>query len=301
MTQFNDEPFLDSDFKSHSDLSLIKHRIQTLLKINYSSLSASQITEILFRYLECVPVKVAFIDPENFNDKIFYRTRLNIHESEDINLIRTYSYPPSSYCKENGRANLKGKSVFYCSNSAISTLVETKPKVGDTGSISFWKGNAENRLKCGIFFGSKLPDINPWQNVAIDFHAEQMKFIQQNPSLKNNISLEIFNFIEERFRNELQNYPITSAVSNEMLFGNRLKHFIVYPSVKDIGESCNYAFHPNVADLYLKFSKVIRFKILGIEEDKYQIGIGKVGELKNSTIEWRETNDDEKSFDRFQR
>ena len=301
MTQFTEEPFLQSDFKDHSDISFIKQNIKTLLEVDFSSLSPRQRKEVLFKHLECLPVKVTYLDPESFNDKIFYRTRLNISESEDRNLIRTYSYPPASFCRENGRANLKGKSVFYCSNSALSTIVEAKPKVGDQGSLSIWKGNSERTLKCGIFFGSELPNINPWQNVARDFHQEQVRHGLRNPSLKNDISLEILKFIEERFKHESPDYPLTSIIADEMIFGSRWKHFIVYPSVKDIGHSCNYAFHPNIADLYLKFVKVIRFKIFEIDGEEYQIGIGRVGEVINSAIEWREPNDVEKNFDRFQR
>src|SRR5690606_29329039 len=95
-----------------------------------------------------LPQIITYQDPDNFNTHKLFRVRLNIVESrEDCSLIQTYSYPPAFVCTENGRANLKGKSVFYCSNDPSAALLEAKPKPGDIAFMSIWKPVVDRKVK----------------------------------------------------------------------------------------------------------------------------------------------------------
>ena len=48
---------------------------------------------------------------EKFNGHKLYRVRMenSFSDSENKNIIQTFSFPPSTVCKTNGRANIKNK------------------------------------------------------------------------------------------------------------------------------------------------------------------------------------------------
>lgn len=72
-----------------------------------------------------------------------------------------------------------------------------------------------------------------------------------------------------------------------MLHGLTWKDFIVYPSYLNEGYSCNMAIHPNTADKYLEFKKVIRFKLQSKVGNYWTISTGHYGEVKNTNIVWK--------------
>lgn len=55
----------------------------------------------------------------------------------------------------------------------------------------------------------------------------------------------------------------------------------------------NFAFHPNIVTNFLYLEKVIRIKLVRIENNQYTIGVGKVGYFENGRIIWRQGNSDE--------
>jgi hypothetical protein len=63
--------------------------------------------------------------------------------------------------------------------------------------------------------------------------------------------------------------------------------FIVYPSSISNSKTCNVAFHPNFVEQYLRFDKVITFKIESIQNEKVEYAILEAGTLVGSNIIWR--------------
>jgi hypothetical protein len=274
--------------------------LEGIRNANLTALSVKDIKKYLYNKLLFTSCLVGTHQPERFNQLYFYRIRLNISEEENMDLIRTYSYPPPNFCKENGRANLKGRPVFYCSNDPFTAIYESKPKPGDIAYLSVWKANTNRDLKIGICLPKELGPENKWRQMAYEVNEYALAFNEKIESGKIKHLQALVNFVSERYINETRPYSLTSFLSDEMLFGERSKDFLIYPSIASKGYSCNMAFHPNVADSFLRFEKVIRFEVNEVNFPKVAYSVGRVGEIKNGNITWRkQANRDEVDFSKF--
>jgi hypothetical protein len=294
------EIITDKDFFEYPTIEAFRAKLEELRNIDFTNTDKKTIGETIFSYLTVVPSLIGKYAPEKFNQFKFYRVRLNVNdETEDLNLIRTYSYPSPQLCKENGRANLQYKSVFYSTNSALTAIIESKPKVGDIGYLNFWEGSPDREMKSGVLLPRDLNTENEWYVLAKDIYAFVDKHFDKVGLHKSNYFHEALNFISKLFLTEKPPYPITSWISTELLYGSAWKDFIIYPSFANKAFTSNFAIHPNVADKYLKFVKVIRFKVLSINEDRFSVSTGRVGEMMQNNIEWRAVTKDELDFSLF--
>lgn len=103
----------------------------------------------------------------------------------------------------------------------------------------------------------------------------------------------LHHFVNFKYQYEQKPYPLTSIMSNEILYGEKFYDFILYSSVY-IDKYSNMAFHPNSVLENLKLEKVIRFKIKDIE--KGHLGLGDVGHVINSRIVWKPLSAEEKKM-----
>lgn len=279
---------LDGDYSDYLTLATLKEKLEELRNINFSGLSKEEIAKIFFGYLKALPCLTAMYSVEKFNSFNFYRVRLGVNpESEDLSLIRTFSYPSSHFCSENGRANLKNKSVFYCSNSALTSVMESKPNIGDVGYLSIWKGKTNRKMKAGLFLPENLRSENEWRAVCDDLYQyARLEALKSHPE-KYQFFHETLRFISRLYLDENKPYHLTSWISDQMLHGLTWKDFIIYPSYLNEGYSCNMAIHPNTVDNHLEFKKVIRFKLQNKVGNNWIISTGSFGEIKNANIEWK--------------
>ena len=167
-------------------------------------------------------------NPPNFTKQTFYRVRLNIDiNAEDIGMIRTYSYPPPSACKVNGRANLKGRSVFYCSDDALTAIFECKPKVGDFGFISIWDNHKTDRaVKFAICLPKDLRADNKWQREAAQAHQFAERYSQVRGGSKSAQLNALNDYISRQFVEEQEPYLLTSMLSENYLYYESKADFI---------------------------------------------------------------------------
>lgn len=294
------ELITEKDFFEYSNIETFRAKLQELRNIDFANADKKQIGETIFSYLTVIPSLIGKYTPDKFNQFKFYRVRLNINEgNEDLSLVRIYSYPLPQFCKENGRANLKNRSVFYSTNSALTAIIESKPKVGDIGYLSIWNGNTDREMKAGVLLPRNLSTENEWYILAKDIYAFADQHLEKVALQKSNFFHEALNFISNLFLDEKTPYPITSWVSNELIYGTAWKDFIIYPSFANKAFTSNFAIHPNVADRYLKFEKVIRFKVLEMNNDIFSLSTGRVGEIIQNNIEWRTATKDELDFSLF--
>jgi hypothetical protein len=291
---------LDHELEQFPDVVTYINSLKKLQNLDLSSASLYEIKKAVLEHALFIRHIYGTYKPENFNRLTFYRARLNVKkETDDLELLRTYSYPSPCYCTSNGRANLKGKSVFYCSNQPLTAIKESKPKSGEIGYLSVWKGNTTRNLKIGVCLPPNIKNENEWHGMAKEAHNASKDFSSTYDKDKSRHLLALTNFIAEQFVLETPPYPITSWLSDEMLYGEQWKDFIIYPSVTNESYSCNMAFHPNIADLFLKFEKVIRFRVDECEKDRIAIAIGSVGEINNANIEWRNAKPEELNFNNY--
>lgn len=287
----------DKDFFQYADIESFRAKLEDLKNYDFTGLDKKQIGDVIFSYLTVIPSLVANYVPEKFNRFLFYRVRMNVDlQKEDLRLLSTYSYPTPQYCANNGRANLKHTSVFYATNSALTAVIESKPKVGEVGYLSTWKGNADRDMKAGVLLPRTLSQENAWYVLAKDIYSFADQHYDRLRMNKNNFFHEALDFIADRFVQEASPYPITSWIANSLLYGEAWKDFIIYPSVANQAFTTNIAIHPYVANRYLQFVKVIRFKVIDMQGENFTLSTGRVGELKNNNIEWRTASPDELDF-----
>lgn len=282
------EEFNFPDFKVyHSDLI-------SLDNFDFSGMTSEEVYYKYYEIAKTIPLCHKILKKEEFNELKFYRARLNIdHTKEDVSLISTFSFPPTIICSENGRANLKSKTVLYCADSPDSAIAESKPENGDEGYLSIWKTIAKRDIKACISLPRNLTELNKWSEISKRSFESYIKSINKYDDKKMHLNA-IHHFVNFKFINEQKPYYISSIIANEAIYGDYENDFLIYMSVAN-DKFCNMAFHPNSALENLELEKIIKFRINDVE--KGQINLGQIGTLQNSRIVWRErTAQDEKIF-----
>ena len=104
----------DSDLENFPDYDVYLNMLKELEKINFSNFTQEEIENSFLSKALIIPSTYGIRKKEIFNTEKFYRVRY-LNNNENINIIRTFSYPSPAHCTKNGRCNLKGTSVFYCS------------------------------------------------------------------------------------------------------------------------------------------------------------------------------------------
>ena len=291
------EIILESDLAEFPNLDMYKENLKLLKDYNFNGATPWEISEKYYHYATIFPQAFITQNPDRFNQHSFYRVRLNIDtNTEDINLIQTHSYPLPCFCGQNGRANLKGKSVFYCSNKPGAALFECKPKKGDEGFLSIWKPVAKRPIKFGVLLPTDLRQDNPWYELAISTFSTINDYLRAHAKDKFQHFVELYRFIAERFIEEKEPYHLTSWLSHELIYGEKWKDLILYPSVATDKLYCNMAFHPNTVHTQLRLEKVIRFIVRDVDGGRFLYSPGQVGEPKDTNIIWRPSRPEEKDF-----
>ncbi|MBN7815132.1 RES domain-containing protein [Algoriphagus pacificus] len=283
----------DEDLSLFPDLQQYKRQLQQLRELTPDNTPFDKLYDKYFDLAVILPQITAMQTAENFNQHRFFRVRLNINEdTEDTRIIQTHSYPPGYVCKENGRANLKGRSVFYCSNDPTCALLESKPKVGDIAHISIWRGAATRDIKIALCLPFNLTDFNSFQVMANEAWAFAKKHYTDEARDKFEHFIELNKFIADRFVQERIPYFLTSWFADQILFHNdHWRDYILYPSVESNKKYCNMAFHPNTVTRFMTLEKVIRVKIVKVENKDVEFTMGRVGEIEKTNLKWRKATD----------
>tara|TARA_R110001632_G_scaffold122673_1_gene235353 strand:+ start:648 stop:1553 length:906 start_codon:yes stop_codon:yes gene_type:complete len=296
----NEEQLKDiytEDLENFPDFKVFIENLKELENYNFDNHSTREIYDKYFDLATIFPTVFQMLNIKAFNEQRFFRARLGIdRKKEDVSIKQTYSYPPPSVCNENGRGNIKNKSVFYSSNNPNCAMLEVKPKKGDDGYISVWKGNAKKPVKVGILLPYDLPLQNEWNEMARGSFEYLESSLRNEAKEKLKHFMALYKFIPDRFIREKKPYHLTSMISNELLYGDNWRDFIIYPSVAAKTHMCNMAFHPNFVNENLVFEKVIRFFITDIVGERAKFNLGKVGYLENNKMIWRESNEEEFKF-----
>lgn len=271
--------------------------MKKLSEMDLSNKNTEEIYNIIYDHVKILPACFGVFNSTKFNNISFYRCRIknNIGKIENKDLIQTHSFPPSNVCKENGRANLKNHSVFYCSNDPRAAILESKPKIGDEVYLSEWKGVTNRNVKFNLCLPTELPENNIWNIVANDKSQYIQSKIRTFTKDKFQHYSRLLNFISDSFVYEEKPYPLTSMISHIFLNDELINDFIIYPSVVSNSEYCNMAFHPNSVLENLKFENVYKLRISDLYKDKVKFDFGVVGSLNNSRMIWKRTTPEQKN------
>jgi len=267
--------------------------LDELSKIDFKDCSYDGIYNKFFDLALTIQSLGAYLVAEKINGRKIYRARLakHINVNEDLSLIKTYSYPPSNFCSNNGRANVKFKSVFYCSDNFYSAIKEINATEQDELYLSVWEFQTKRDLKYVSYLPVDLPNNNYWRDI-VGFHIDYLKNNnQENIGLSCKLALR--NFITDRFIMEESPYPLTSMIANENMYYENAD-LLIYPSVKVFQDYVNYALHPNVADKHIVIKKVFHLKGIKFFKENTKIEVLRVGEIDDDRIIWRATVDFDK-------
>ena len=235
----------------------------------------------------------------NCNFEGLFRARIvnNISEQE---LLKTKCiwYPDWVEIDENNhqynRCSDKGQNFFYCSNYLEATIKELNPKHNDL-------------IIVGVF-----SLINPKTKITSQFAG--IETLKKNPNyssllenfkFENSTDKEIEEFIASKFQEKFlkkdsYKYKVSIAFSN-ILLKNDYISCIIYPSVASNLEYANFGIKPNIIDSYFTCSKLYMYKVKKMENiitiipEKYAHRIiPDYQNSKNSTVEWKNNNLEEK-------
>jgi len=288
------EQFNDSDFDNLPEINLYREKLDKLKSLDLSSLSQKEIHRIVHEHTVFIPNFICLIPPKEFSSYKLYRARFKIDpEKENVYLHSTFSYPNNVFCRENGRANISRRNVFYCADSPLAALLESKPKKGDFGCISEWRPIINRKVSAAIFLNENLRDANKWNKDAKELHG-YLRSITPKFQKEKAAHLDLLNeFMCDLFIEEKPPYSISSWISNSLLYSNRGIDMILYPSSITNSYFTNIAIHPNFADKHLELEKVFQFTVNGISDNKMDYDIGLIGFPGTMNIEWRRPTDAE--------
>lgn len=284
-----EEKFDDTAFDKLPDIETYRTNLLKLKSLDLSTYSLEEIHDTVHRHTVFIPNYICPIPSKEFCDYKLYRARFKVDpEKENVYISSTFSYPNNIFCSQNGRANLKRRNVFYCSDSPVAAILESKPLRGDNGCVSIWKPAIDRDVACSVFLSEGLREANKWHQEAKELHS-YLKSITPKFKKEKTEHLNLLNeFISSLYIEEKPPYSISSWLANSLLYSQRGIDMLLYPSSITNSFFTNIAIHPNFADTYLRLERVFQFSILNITEKKIEYGIGLVGHPGNMNIDWRQ-------------
>ena len=214
-------------------------------------------------------------------------------EKENIQLASTFSYPPSTYCNCNGRANIPKCPVFYCSDDLETSFKEVKPQIGEKLFMSFWKINCDRKVNFSPILSNNLSPKNRWKPFSDSMFGEMIEFSNEIGIEKSEELVFLHNAISILFKSEGEPYYKTSWIANEYLYKMNGIDFIVYPSFVNAQNTCSMAFHHNFVDNYFRLEKVIFYKIISLDDREAKFEIISVGTPNLTNINWGAPTDED--------
>jgi hypothetical protein len=227
----------------------------------------------------------------------FFRAR-ECDKISNIDLISEHSYPPISKAKL-GRCNFPELPVFYCSDDAMTALIECAKNYGNRNKrycISKWEIiPTEDLLIFESFLQSNLPVENNYYDIVenmktriIDLFEESLK-ISFDKERKEGVH-EYLKYLDSLFISD-KNYAISASLAYRNLYAkhNLRTDILMYPSVQTLNKGVNFAIHPNFVDNNLKLT---RLYIVGLDDynstlGKIQITFYKYAEIEKNVFMWK--------------
>jgi hypothetical protein len=280
-----------SDFERLPEIEKYREGLGLLRTYDFTGNSIFEISKLVAEKTIILPTITSTTEINNLGFSLFYRVRLIDHNKmgyEDMSNIQSFSYPSASFCTENGRANLKNTSVFYCASTGDAAMQECNIEIGSEGFLSVWSITPGSVLKFGLLLSEDLPKQNPWRLVVdhiYDENFQNLYFIKEGKYSEH--MRELRSFLYKQYMYEEKPYPITSFISNRLLYQRDDLDFIAYPCVKRAHKQINFAFHPNSADQFLNIERVFKFKVTAIDDEGVSYIINGVGDLTDRKIIWR--------------
>ena len=256
--------------------------------------SSKEIMELLVNRIPIMPIMSIILRPYDIDKFNVYRVRYNINETdENIDLIRTYSYPNSSFCKDNGRANVSKHPIFYCSDDLPTAVAETKLDGPCTIYISKWIIRCHRSSKYAAFFFDEIMKTNPWTRIATNRKNDLINQIESQFGETARINfIKVLKLFSSMFVKDKFPYNFSSTMAYNAIYGEEHNcDYIIYPSARLESAHCNLAFHPNFVDEFFRIDKIYKAQVINTFEERVDLVLLGVGEYYNNQILWREPSE----------
>jgi hypothetical protein len=240
----------------------------------------------------------------NISHPKIYRVRINEGHKLFGNAKQLW-WPPPECIKEKGRLNDIGQSIFYCSDSESTAVLEKRPKQGDIITILESELIDPNKqplvTEVGIHeytgsFNPKYGGTPPAQDLELKEFTQREGISNTNPILRDYLNHEITKIVDKGNEHE---YKTTIAIADilmnepELIKNGRVVSGVIdglsYPSIAAQYMGANIGLRCEAAD---QLYKPVSCKVCIIEQVK-DIAHYDMGEIQTSksietdgTINW---------------
>lgn len=212
---------------------------------------------------------------------VLYRVRVCDKPSH----VGELSYPPPQYLKDFGRANLPGRSVFYCCNVREAPFYELRPEVGQTAVISCWVTTADLIVNPVGFTQQTFSRLNLKGNYDMNWMGSANQIV-------NEFFEKAFTRVVSQEENYL--YKLSAAIA-QIHYGHPTKGLlgIIYPSIPLQANAINFALKPRFVDSNLRFDRAEFIQIDAVHDSTFDFTITDVtNEISRSgSIAWKGRTD----------
>ncbi len=296
----NSIPYTDlSDMSDFNHLPPIEVYLKNLEDLNQIERLEDNLEKIKAQYFKCAGVMPYILDQApgaSFNNNKMYRVRTGIQPLENIESRIPFWTPRKEYVKNyNGRANLKGEPVLYCSDNVGTCILESRINIGDIGYLCEYDINCQNNY---IFYNSIVPfDLNS-NDLMSHWSKGKKELIQKyfpDDLLPYSDHLNaLYNYLAKVFAECEYPYVLSSWISHKIFnFKKANCAFIIYPSAAAGLKRMNIVFKPSFANKYLSISSITKFQVI-LENEKIILKVLDKGfENQSRRIIWQNYADDE--------
>ncbi len=284
------------ELEKFPDVKQLKINLQQLFQLDKSNLSVSEIETLFYKTAIVYPFGAVEYPSSIFNSFPIWRCRININEAfENTSLLKTYSYPDPKFCSKNGRANLAGRSVFYCAHNGTTAIFETKPVEGDILYLTKWTVASNRNVLIMNFLPVDIPSTNPFFASARRLFDQQIAFHDINGGQKGEHLKAVTSFVSQSFVDEKEPYHLTSWLADRALYESNGVDVLVYPSIPRKFVSCNFVIRRDFVDSFLQMKTVFKLHVNYCDGEILHYKLLETGDCINDKVIWREsTEDDEK-------
>lgn len=280
-------------FNELPDLSRYIDDLDRLSRLDLKDSNLREIEREFFKYARFQPQSYGQMAAEDLNKLKLFRVRLNVDpENENVYLHSTFSYPPAAFCSDNGRANIKKRSVFYGSESADTAILESKPKPGDSGVLSIWRPIVDREIRYSIFMSNKTDKENIFFKLANELKEYQMQQTLKFSACKFEHLNYLNEFISGLLESAIPPYALSSWICDRIMYNTMPVDCIIYSSSFNSRFS-NLALHPNFVDQHLRLDRVIQFVVYENSAYGLYYQLGLTGIPSWGNMEWRKLREEE--------
>jgi len=292
-------------------LEEIKSSIRKLNRIGFPKFNGDIEVNLFVKEIEKILTEefgILFSPIKPLKHKEFSLKIFRVREAEqftNIDLIREHSYPPIDITSM-GRCNFPHFPVFYCSNDAMTALIEVVKNYGKSDKkyiISKWEIQSPNEeLMFQTFLQTELPPENHFGLFRKDLNERINEPFEKSLNFKLDSDrkeglIEYLSFLDSSFISD-KNYSLSAALAHKSLYAdhNYRTDILMYPSVQTRFKGVNLALHPNFVENNLKLTRLYEVSLeeYNPQNGKINVTFYKYADVEKNVIMWKKIlpNDD---------